>query len=507
MGMTDTLSAYEKGMNADEAKAALGAAWEPLPMPAAPPEFPVNCLPDPARAMAEAAAEALQVPVDMPACFLLGAASTALLGLCSVRVRSDYIEPCQLYAVVSAPPSDRKSAALSQMIQPVRDYLNLQNDLRAPEVARSQQRLKMLNAKLDKATKAGHEDDMEALVEEIQREPVVKFLELPITDATPEALARAMGRNEGRAALVSGEGALFNVLAGAYSEEVNLDVVLNGYTGEPVHVERVSREPVKIERAALSITLAVQPSVLDKLLSNEVLLSRGLCARFLYSQPLSKVGKRSFRNVKPVPGATQAAYSQRIQQLTAFQANGKPFELALTPEAYEAYCCWFDEVEARIAPGGDLCGLANGWEGKLCGNTLRIVGLLRMLADPDTQAPVSALHLRRAVEIARYFSEHLKAIAGQGEHLTPEAREALAFIIKDKRPVFSPSTLRQKMKDRAKFKGKSGAVDRALLELQSGGYLRLSRPPAWSGVGRRPEARYECHPELWAKRTETEIIL
>ncbi len=253
-------------------------------------------------------AEALQVDPGIPGCFILAAPTIATLGHMSIRVKDGYIEPLQIYMAVSALPSERKSPVLSAILKPIKDFIKDHNELMAADIAANQSKRAILRKKWEKAISKGNEDDATQLAEDLRSMPDMKPLELLLTDATPEALAKAMGRNNGRMGFASGEGGLFNVLAGAYSEQVNLDVMLQGYSGEAVAIERVSREPVRIEHAALAVALAVQPQVLDKFLSNEVMLERGLAARFLYAQPPSMLGHRLVRDAKPIPLTVTLAY-------------------------------------------------------------------------------------------------------------------------------------------------------------------------------------------------------
>ncbi len=472
-------------------------AWPPLPEVNVPPAFPVNCLPDTARKMALAVAESLQVPLDMPCCFLLGMTSIALLGRAFVEVKEDYLEPIQLYVAVSAQPSERKSAALFAMLRPLSDWVLNINAQRQNDVDVSVQNMKSLEKQLDKATAKGDEQLIRELVAKKNELEVLHPMELYLTDATTEAITRAMAWNDGRIAMVSGEAAIFSVLAGAYSEQVNLDVLLQGYSGEPISVARIGREPIRIKHASLAITLAVQPTALTGFLSNEMLLGRGLCARFLYAQPASMLGRREIRNVPSIPFSIKEAYAYLMRELAVCQEEKEPFFIRLSPEAREVYYQWAEEVEHRLT--GDLQGIAGGWEGKLCGNTVRIAGILKMLADPVRENTISALHMRWAVEIARYFIAHSKAVTGCDTGLSSEACEALEYIRKMNVTSFSPAIVRQKLRKRQAFK-QGRSVDNALFELQDAGYLRLGDPPPSNGQGRPPEAIWRVHPNLCKAR-------
>jgi len=497
---SESLANYEKLMTTEAAQQLLGQVkpWGPLTTPAAPPGYPEEALPTPAREMAQAVADALQVDIGMPGCFVLGAASIALLGKAYVRVREGYNEPVQLYIAVCALPSERKSAALAAILAPIRAYLKDYNDLHAADIAANQAKRDILRRKRDKATNKGDEVEALRLTEELQATPELHPMELLLTDATPEALAKAMARNDGRMGFASGEGGLFNVLAGAYSEQVNLDVILQGYSGESVAIERVSREPIRIEHAALAIALAVQPQVLETFLGNEIMLGRGLCARFLYAQPPSMLGYRLVRDAKPIPPVVSVAYNQRMYQLATFQAKETVHQLTLSRDALEVYFKWAEEVECCMGKCGCWEGIANGWEGKLVGNTVRLAGIIKMLDNPDPFPPISALHFSAAVELARYFVAQALHVTGKDQGFTPDTREVLDEIKKQRQHTFKAYDLRQKLRFRKRFE-REGSINTALLELERLGYIRMGTLPDWNGIGRKPEALWEVHPDLLEK--------
>lgn len=494
---------YAALVDTPEAQKLLGTEWGPLPMPAACPPFPIAALPTPAQEMVEAIAEAFQVDTGMPGCFILAAPSIATLGHGYICVKEGYNEPLQLYVVVSALPSERKSPVLSAILAPIRAFIKNHNEIHASEVAANQSKRAILRKKWEKAISKGNEEEATQLAEELQTTPDLRPLELLLTDSTPEALAKAMGRNDGRMAFASGEGGLFNVLAGAYSEQVNLDVMLQGYSGEAVAIERVSRESVRIEHASLDITLAVQPQVLEKFLSNEVMLERGLAARFLYSEPPSRLGTRLVRDAKPIPSIISLAYERRIHQLTSYQASEKVHQLTLSPDAIESYYRWAQEVEDRI--GGEWAGIANGWEGKLVGNTVRLAGAVKLLDDPDPMHAITGLHFSSAVELARYFIAQALHITGKDLGLAPDTREVLEEIKRQQKATVKAYDLRQKLRFRKRFE-REGSVNAALLELERFGYIRQGMLPEWNGIGRPPEALWEVHPDLLGKRVEVEEI-
>lgn len=497
------MSEYAVLVDMPEARLLMGTEWEALPKPGALPAFPLHTLTSPCREMVEAVALSLQVDPGMAACFLLAVASAALLGRVSIRVYGDYCEYIQLQIAICANPSERKSAVISYMDAPLREYIQEENKRRKPEVERQAATLNMLRRQWEGASRKGHESELMQLTDEISTAEAnaVKYIELLLTDTTPEALGAFMARNGGCAAILSGEGGIINVLAGAYSEQINMDVILKGYSGEPVAVERIGRAPVRIDRAALTIGIAVQPQLLNQFLRNDVLRGRGLHARFLYALPPSMVGRRVVRDAVPVQETVKLAYACRIRELAKLQSASASHELTLSPGALDAYYTWAQEVENQSGPGGLLDGMSDGWGGKLAGNTVRIAGILKMLDKPDPSTQIQVHHVEAAIMIARYFMSHVLAATGRDTGLSCEAAEVLDEIKRQRQEAFKPSYMRQKLRFRARFKA-GGAVDGALLELEDAGYIRHGAMPPWNGIGRPPEALYEVHPDLFGTKPE-----
>ena len=90
-----------------------------------------------------------------------------------------------------------------------------------------------------------------------------QFLRLMADDASPEALTSLLAENNGKMSVVSAEGGIFDILAGRYSNGVNIDTFLKGHAGDSLRVDRRGRPSEYIAHPALSVLLTIQPAVLD----------------------------------------------------------------------------------------------------------------------------------------------------------------------------------------------------------------------------------------------------
>src|SRR5262249_32940885 len=117
--------------------------------------------------------------------------------------------------------------------------------------------------------------------------------QLFVDDITPEALSRTLRDQGGRILQASAEGTAFEIIKGRYTDKPNFDVYLKGHAGDPLRINRVTRETELVDDPALSLALAVQPDVIRGLGENASLKARGLLARPLYSIPVSTIGSRT----------------------------------------------------------------------------------------------------------------------------------------------------------------------------------------------------------------------
>src|SRR5262249_29991025 len=126
------------------------SGWEP-PVPFGDcdlPPFPVHILPSWLRAWAEAEAEAMQTPVDLPALLGLAVVALALAKRVEVQVRRGCGEPLNLYVVISLPPGEGKSPVFKDATAPVHAYERERAAAMAPIIAEAHERRTLAEERL-----------------------------------------------------------------------------------------------------------------------------------------------------------------------------------------------------------------------------------------------------------------------------------------------------------------------------------------------------------------------
>lgn len=381
--------------------------------------FPVDALPKDIGDYIKAVAESTQTPVDMAGTSVLALLSVCLQGKYAIQGKDDWVEPLNLFANIIAEPSERKSAVLHATASPLDNYEVQYNAQNAARVEGCKMRRRILEKRQraieDKIAKGNADaSELDQIAQEIADFVEEKPLRLYVDDITTEKLVSVMSSNNGRAALVSSEGGIFDTLAGIYTRNVNIDVMLKGYSGDTIRVDRIGRESESVMNPSLTVLLMTQPKVISDVLGNKTFRGRGLTARFLYCLPTSSVGSRKFQSETVSPDV-YARYERKMIDMLEDEYPKKPERITLSPEASRLLTEFAEEIEPKIKE--EYAEIAD-WVGKLVGNTLRISGLLcragvyrapEFLTENEPLV-VSGKTMADAILLGRYFLSHAMAV-------------------------------------------------------------------------------------------------
>jgi len=506
--------------------------WEPpIPLGAVTgelPPFPVDALPRWLRDHVEAVSEFSQTPFDLAGMIALASLSACARGRFDIECPPGHCEPLTLYVAVALPPGERKTSVHAALTRPIVDWEHDCAEAEAETVAERQAERTMLTKRIEhlqgRGAKADDPDDRRSIMHdvastcaELEAAPAIVPTVILVDDCTPEALVSTLAEQNGRLAVLSAEGGVFDIVAGLYSDaRSNLDGLLKAHDAEPIRVRRQTRAPLHVPRPVLTIGLAVQPSVIEAIGQNGRFRGRGLLARFLYAIPSSRLGSRSV-NPAPAPAAVTAEFARRVRDLLDAVPEGVEV-LHLDSEALSAWRAFAAEIEPRLHPDtGDLAPIAD-WAGKLPGAVARIAGLLA-LADPHNaqKSPQSSRggncgdcgdyglkkpkisllpSILSAIRIGRYLIGHAQAtfsVMG-ADPAVAGARYALRWVAEHGADGFTARDLWQGVRGRACF-GDMEAVRHALGRLEEHGYIR-PRPIPRGGPGRPASPCYDVSPFL-----------
>lgn len=435
------------------------------------PSFPVNELPSVISDYVRAVAESTQTAPDMAATASLAILALSLQGKFYVQAKADWREPLNLYTVNIAPPGERKSVVMSLMGRPVKAFEAKENERLAPLIERSkieksilEKRRQALENDIAKG-KSNDRSELTRIANELAEFKEIKPCHLYCDDITPEKLASVLSDCGGMTSILSSEGGLFDIFAGRYSDNVNIDVLLKAHSGDSIRVDRQGRASEYIPEPALTILLFTQSNVIESLMSNGVFKGRGLCARFLYSIPTSPMGGRTLDS-KPIPDILTNRYDELIFKLLSIE-NEKPQTLTLTEKAYGCLRDLFNMIEPMLL--NELFEIID-FAAKFVGMTLRIAGLLHLAEYPES-VEISESFMLHAISIGLYYLEHAKAayqIMGADEE-SQDAKYLLRRIESMGQDEFTKRDLFDACK--GKFK-KVDAMEPAMKTLIEMGYIR-----------------------------------
>lgn len=494
-----------------------GPCWDtPLPVPRHTlPPFPTEALGTSLAAWVRAQGASLNVSDDLLALSALGTISAALGGRVQVKVKDGWdAENVCLYCLGLADSSARKTPALDAASAPMRDRIGqLREDHRA-EVEQVEQEIRITEKELaavenDVSRGKAPKDDARAVLD--------KLLELKgqpglpkafVGDVTLEALGKVMGENGGRMALHESEAGFFKACAGLYGNgRADITLVLKAYSGTGHEIDRVGRGHSWMPRTALTLTLIIQPGVVEHMeKDNPEFKSSGFLNRFLYALP-SPMPPGAF-DTPDVPLDVSLDYARRIVRLVDdVWTNENIRTLTLTAQARKVFAEFYNQTETDKTDGGALHDVAE-WAGKLCGQIIRLAACLS-LYDNAAASEIGEDAMIRSISLAPYLTAHARAAFGLmsrdgdgGRKLLRDILDRLPQLLADDRTV-TTRKIRESFKGR-RASGSAGAVDAeaikdAMDELEELGWVaEIPAPPRKPGQrGQKPSPKYDVHPWIY----------
>ncbi len=476
------------------------------------PPFPHEAVIGPLGDMIRAVSKSTETPPELA----LGAGLAALAAVCQktfvVEVAEKYQEPLSIWTATALPPGSRKSSVFRTMPGPVRFWeskqaKNMESEIKAAnrEVELFQERSKHLRGRIAKGKDAEERDQAREELNRLEEnEPTVPTTpRLTAQDTTPEHLATMLQAHNERITLLSDEGGVFATMGGRYSNGVaNLDIYLQGHAGETVQVDRASKPSVIIDSPALSLGLAVQPSVLAGLNSNPEFKGRGLLARFLFTMPPSNIGRRKLENL-PVPDSVTDKYRKMFSALLEI-AEGRTsdnefhsYTLRLTEEAYSEWKRYQMAVEGMMDHGGALED-EREWGGKLPGAVARIAGLLHC-AETASEEPhkhnITVETMRHAIQLGELYRDYAVIVF---DHMGTDsalgnARKIWSWIERNRNSYFLRSECHAALRGQFRHIRTMEPAFDCLIER---GYLQEHEQRQETGKAGRPSIHYQVRPDL-----------
>lgn len=412
--------------------------------------FPLESLPP---CIAEAVIEVqryVQAPEALVVSCVLGILANVGQGLIMVRRDSSLVSPLSLIVLSIAEPNERKSFTESFFIKPLIEWENQQASETRKTFAAYKAKMVSFDAiqsKLEKAIK-NHDSDAElseaeqALKEHLEAKPPTPLTpRLMQADATKEASIKHLSECYPSLGILSAEGG--TVLGGnslSQSSIVGPIAFINSAWGnERQLVDRSGDGQTKLENVALTVSLAVQPAVIEKFLSKNDGMARGIgfIARALMTCPISTQGHRPYGEPPETMPAVDTL-NQVVSMLLKLQPERirgnhlNRVQVSLSPEAKAIWVRYYDHTEQQQGLGSTL-QFVRDVAGKSADNASRLAGIFHLVdlmsrgdVPDETQSSwgqVSAEHMAMGADVASfYLNEALRYLSASD--LPEDVRDA-----------------------------------------------------------------------------------
>jgi len=492
-------------------------------------------------------AEASRCPIEITALVQLSVLATCFQRRAEVLYAGDtkrgkgYSETLSLWTVFVAGSGGRKTSGLEALSKPLNEAIKDLKSEKRLEHRKWREKVEVLKSRVSEARRnvdygigkgtsqaprgekaSLSQGDFDYLIEELHKaeEAEVFVPKVMVTEATPEAIDKALRESDGRISVFDDEGRLVAKLTNPRSQSSSAEGNLNGhYSGSTFHFERKSTgkdgagESYTIERPACTLCLGLQPPKLDALLDHDSMRDAGFFARCLIS---------NVPFVRPdfeTPDSSHLArwWGSLVQEAwSSFEAPVAPGHIPLlrfSDEAASLIGEFHEEVYDRIEHSNLPRSFRNkqafdGWLSKAVGQAQRIAAILHLglYLRPGLDREIEVETTRYALDIVRYHKAHMEAILGLANGPVWASAAPLLRFLEDQekarglldslnsdlkvtrgaltevvlRPLVRPCTL-----------------DPALAALERLGWVRKYQLPASSkeGTGGRPSTHYSFAPE------------
>lgn len=416
--------------------------WQtPVPIESggARPPFPVAALPSTLAKYVGEVAVAYQVPEDLVALSVLSVLGCALQKRVDIDTGRGSVFPLNIWTLSIYPSGGGKSRVLSEVSYPLEDWeerlqarATAQNEAEKEERDMTEQRISQLQ-RLKSRTEE-EETELRRATAKLRDTAERPLPAVYCADLTSESLESALRENEGRIGIFNAEASdFFQVMAGRYAKDgqSSFGNFLSAYSQENIRTRRVIRGTSNIHKPTLTMGVAIQPSVFERIAANRDFVTRGLPARFLISYPPDLRGRRDV-DPPPINTSTRAAYNELVRTLTHIEPskdhNGhlQPFRIELQRTARQAFLEFARWAESSMGPDGMFSEVGKEFAARLREHLAKVVGILHCAQHPEepTAYCVPEETVLAGAGIVRWSADHVLSTIGMGASVALNSRAA-----------------------------------------------------------------------------------
>jgi Protein of unknown function (DUF3987) len=376
--------------------------------------FPIDALGDLLGSAARAIHERVRCPVAICGQSVIAAATLTAQSHVDVELPTGHIKPISNFFVTIAETGERKTAADSEALWPVRKReLTLREVYDQALPSYENQKIAWEKARDHAMKKAkGDRGAIKFALESIgppPTPPLPSMLTCP--EPTYEGLCKYLQSGQPSVGVFSSEGGQFIGGHGMSDERKLLTAtgLSQLWDGEPIKRVRAGDGTLVLPGRRVAMHLMVQPDVAAIMLSDRMLLNQGLLSRCPISAPESTSGTRIWREPSDSADAAIKRYGTHLLQLLERPMplkDGKPNELKpqvlrLASDVRKLWIAFADAIERQIGPDGALSpvkSIAN----KLPEHAARLAGVLALVSDADT-IEIPAEQMAAGIALAQHY--------------------------------------------------------------------------------------------------------
>ena len=382
------------------------------------PEFPRDCLPPELVEYADDIAKEFGYETGSVTASMLTIASVLACDKWKVGIKPGWMEPLVLWLVKVAGSGEKKTPEFKAIIGPI------ENDLerRAKDFDDKSRTYKSRKRVVEKRS-TQIQGDKSISIEEATNQLVTLEEELGapppdpyymVSNLTTQAVEVMAGRTANKAgiakvAIVTDEGGQFvNAVTGFHSEgRTANEFILKGYDLSSDSRIRAGEGSGRVKHPAIPVLACIQPRRLWSALEShgEELQDQGLIPRCLlimvertptgWREDAIDVGKRMAYE------AVMEPLAKADQMDEPNEDGGIPFRvLSLSEGALEILGKHYTWADFHAPKMGEM----QAWWNKLAGRTVRVAGLLHLMAGLDERTPIHQDMMIRAVRLMNWFA-------------------------------------------------------------------------------------------------------
>ena len=402
--------------------------------------FPIHSLPPVLRDMAIAIAKSKRVPRALPGVCVLGVASASLGSELQIQSASGRVTRGNLFLASSAKSGVGKSEVLREALEPFYQFeQSIIEKWKTEELPKMQARKieleisihrKKMTLNRAKDTPKGKEfEELQKDIAEFNAlEKVMCAPVLAVEDILSESLGVLLAANKETLASFSSDSRdIIKNICGRYrrsNEETDEAIYLKAFSGDPLRVNRLGRNPIYLQSPCLSVLWLLQPDMMNLMFTKNGLIASGLMPRFLIADSRAQATKITGHESMSIPSDVKLAYRDLVfDLLRTYRFANATFTIQTESEASRKLVDFFNlTVDIR----NEKYNLFESFIARWAEQAWRIAVVLHAAENGGCahQVPLSVETASAAIELVKWFNKEQIDIMEAVGHQTKKTKRS-----------------------------------------------------------------------------------